>query len=269
MSVILNTFKKYKGKHPDRLILFESGRKVSFVASDAWEVSRLLGEPVRKSEVYKCDEVFFDILALPEVLVRLGALKQKFVALKREMKPPKKWVQFSLEASPDLSKFSFAHQVAYDDALVELKEGKMVTDWVWFVFPRMEGSWDSTKGHDRGLKTLRESRLFLKRKQLADHLRESANVLLDCKGKDIINIFGLMGALHTRASATLFALTAKDKLDRELFQKILDRFFNGELDEATVKAIEDEIRSPRDNTPRDIILTDSGISIWQSKKTSQ
>ena len=226
----MDTFKKFKGKYPDRLILFESGRRVSFVSSDAREVSRLLGEPVCHSPIYKCDEVFFDILALPEVLVRLGVLKQKFVALRRGTKPPRKWVPFSLEASPDLSKFTFAHQVAYYDALAELKEGKKETDWAWFVFPRMEGPWDSSKGHDRGLQTLRESRLFLKRKLLADHLRESANALLDCKEKDIINILGLAGSLHARASATLFALTAKDKTDRDLFQKILDRFFNGEFD---------------------------------------
>ena len=269
MAVILDTFKKFKGKHPDSLIVFESVRRAAFIFSDAVEVSSLLKRPLGKHYIYKCDEVSFDIMEMPEVLARLEKLKRKFIVLKMENEAPRRWGPISLETPADLSKFTFAHQVAYNDALYELKEGKAETDWAWFVFPRMEGPWDLSKGHDRGLKTLRESRLFLSQKPLADHLRESANIILGYKAEDIINVLGLEGSCHARASATLFALTAKDKPDRELFQKVLDRFFNGELDEATVKAIEDELRSPREDTPRDIILTDSGVAIWQNKKASR
>ena len=267
MSAVVDTFKKFKRKYPDRLVLFKSGRKAMFVGSDAADVSRLLGVPVSKAPQYEYNEVVLDLLRLPSELIRLDYFGRKVIALKREEKPPRRWVQVSLETPPQLDRFIFAHQVAYSDALAELKEGKAETEWAWFVFPRIEGDWDVSKEHNRGLNPLRESRQFLKRKLLADHLRESANTLLDCKGTDITNILGLEGSLHARASATLFALTAKDKTDRELFQKILDRFFNGEKDEATIQAIEKELVSRREDTPRDIILTDGPerITFYQKK----
>ena len=68
--------------------------------------------------------------------------------------------------------------------------------------------------------------------------------------KSAEDIFGVEAARHVKASATLFALTAKNQDDRDLFAQVIKRFFGGEYDAATTAAISAELDSPRDDTPR-------------------
>lgn len=259
MSVIVDTYHKCKCANPERLVLFVSGKMASFLSDDAHEVSRLLGEPISYSRTTWCHCVTFGVQRVPEIFARLTALGRKITGLRREDKPPRKWLPFSFERPPDISKLDFAHKFAYVDALDELKNGRRETDWIWFAFPRMTGSWDSSG--DRGLRTLCESRLVLKQKTIANHIREMANVLLNFKGTDIVEVLGSEGAIHTMASATLFAITAKSKDDRTLFGAVLDRLFGGKRDGETINSIRRELKSPRDDTPSDIALSDNDESI--------
>jgi uncharacterized protein (DUF1810 family) len=256
VSVILDVYRKAKRRNPDRLVLFESGRMLSFVDADALEVSRLLGEPHGFSTDCDCEIVDIAKPRLNEIASRLELLGRKLVAFRRDARPPRKWTPFSLETPPDVSNIEFASEVAFEDAIKEMENGKMETCWAWFAFPRMTGSWDMSADRRRGLKTLRESRVVLKRKKLGANLRRIADSLLAHAGTSVEAIFGIEGALHVRASATLFALTAKEKADRERYAAILDTFFGGEKDKPTVDAVVAELESPRDDTPRDLMLTD-------------
>ena len=264
MSVIVDTYRKAKRKYPDRLVLFEAGLTTLFILEDARTVSRLLGEPLSLSAVFGCEAVTFGKPRVPEIVSRLDALKYKLVAFQREDRPPHRWLSVSLESSPDLSRLTFASNVAYEDALAELKAGKMETNWLWFAFPRMDGKWNAQNGDGHGFRTLRESRLFLKRKALAARLREMVGVLLSNHGKTADEIFGATGALHLKASATLFALTAKAADDREAFALVLQRFFDGSQDEETVEAIRKELETRRDDTPKDLALLDGSITVLTS-----
>ncbi len=93
-----------------------------------------------------------------------------------------------------------------------------------------------------------------------------ASVLL-AGTKSAEDIFGVEAARHVRASATLFALTAKDQSDRALFTEVINRFFGGEYDAATTSAIAAELDSPRDDTPRDLAKSDApgGVSVRGEK----
>jgi uncharacterized protein (DUF1810 family) len=163
-------------------------------------------------------------------------------------------VEFSLESPSDISKIEFAHKVAYEDALYEIRNGRMETPWEWFAFPRLRTASDTDGEDGHTLRTLRESRLVLSRKSVATHVREMASVLLAGK-KSAEDIFGVEAARHVKAS--LFALTAKDQDDRDLFTEVIKRFFNGEYDAATTAAIAAELDSPRDDTPRDLVKSDA------------
>ena len=255
MSTILDVYRKAKRRNPDRLVLFESGSTLSFVDADALEVARLLGEPHGFSTECSCETVTIGKPRLKEIVRRLEAVGRNLVALRKSPKPPWKWTRFSLEAPPDVSDIEFASQVAFDDAFKEMENGKMETLWAWFAFPRMTGEWDASADRRRGLKTLRESRIVLKRKELGANLRRIADSLLAHAGTPVETIFGIRDALHVKASATLFALTAKEKADRERYSAILKTFFGGERDEPTVDAVVAELESPRDDTPRDLMLT--------------
>ena len=123
----------------------------------------------------------------------------------------------------------------------------MESNWMWFIFPRMAQD-------EHGFRTLRESRMFFKRKRLASRTRECVGVLLSHQGKSAEAMFGASGASHLKASATLFAMTAQDANDKEQFALVLNRFFGGERDEETVGAIKRELESPRDDTPKDLLM---------------
>ena len=224
-----------------------------FVSSDAREVSSLLGEPLSKSDGY--DKLEFHIRRLDEVLGRLALLNHKCVGLKREDAPPRRWIPFSLDPPSDISTFTTDHHDLFAYAIDGLKSGKVDVECVWFLFPRMVGGWlvESVDGK-KGLHYLRESRLVLQRKPIGDNLREAANAFLKFK-KTSFGKIGAKCATHIKASATLFALTAKDEEDRELYQSILAKFFGGEQDEETILAIERELDAPRNDTPRDLLFT--------------
>ena len=101
---------------------------------------------------------------------------------------------------------------------------------------------------------------------MATHVREMAAALL-ARGESAEDIFGVEAARHVKASATLFALTAKDQGDRDLFAQVIRRFFGGEYDTATTAAIAAELDSPRDDTPRDLVKSDApgGVSVRGKK----
>ena len=266
MSVIVDTYRKLKRQHPDRLVLFETGKVALFLCEDAEDVSRLLAEPISTQHVIGRPAVVFAQGKLEEVLARLTALGRRFVGARRSGESKARWVEFSFESPSDILKIEFAHKVAYEDALDEIRDGRMETSWDWFAFPRLRTASDTDDEAGHTLRTLRESRLVLSRKAVAAHVREMASVLLAGK-KSAEDIFGVEAARHVKASATLFALTAKDQGDRDLFAQVIKRFFGGEYDAATTVAIAAELDSPRDDTPRDLVKSDvpGGVSVKGKK----
>jgi len=267
MSAIVDQFLKQKKKRPDRLVLFESGSSALFACKDAEEVSSLLGLPISMSLILGHPAVTFTLAKLPEVLTRLSALGRKVVAFRRTGKERDCWEECSLESPPDISKIEFAHKVAFFDALDELKHGKMETAWAWFAFPRLRGTAEANADSGRTFRTLRESRVAMKHKLVAPHIREIATMLLG-RRESAEEIFGSEAETQVKASATLFALTAKESGDRELFSAVLKRFFGGGFDAATVAAIAAELDAPRDDTPRDLFKSDTpgGVSVRGAKR---
>ena len=266
MSAIVDTYRKLKRQHPDRLVLLETGKVALFLCEDAEDVSRLLAEPISTQHVIGRPAVVIPQARLNEVLARLTALGHRFVGARRTGESKAKWVKFSFESPSDISKFEFAHKVAYVDALDEIRNGRMETPWEWFAFPRLRTASDTDGEAERTLRTLRESRFVLDRKAVGTHVREMASVLLAGK-KSAEDIFGVEAAHHVKASATLFALTAKNQDDRDLFAQVIRRFFGGEYDAATTVAIATELDSPRDDTPRDLVKSDvpGGVSVRGKK----
>ena len=261
MSVIVDKYRRLKRKHPDRLVLIKTGSVAMFLCEDAEEVSDLLAEPISTSHVIGRPAVVFPQARLAEVLSRLTALGRRFVGVRRRSIDAS-WEEFSFEKPSDISKIEFAHKVAYEDALDEIKNGRMETSWEWFAFPRLRTPADTDGETGRVLGTLRESRMVLKKKSVSAHIRELAAELLARK-ESAEDIFGEEAALHVKASATLFALTAKERSDRDLFAEVIKRFFGGKYDAATTAAIAAELCSPRGDTPRDLVKSDApgGVSV--------
>ena len=121
----------------------------------------------------------------------------------------------------------------YDQALAELRAGRKRSHWMWFVFPQIAGLGRSPMAQAYALSGRDEARAYLAHPVLGPRLRECARALLDHAGAGAEEILGGIDAMKLRSSMTLFARSAEDEADAELFTAVLERFYGGEADQAT------------------------------------
>ncbi|CAN7307481.1 DUF1810 domain-containing protein [Knoellia sp. LjRoot47] len=122
----------------------------------------------------------------------------------------------------------------YATALAELRRGRKTSHWMWFVLPQVAGLGRSEMAHRYAVSGLDEARAYLADPVLGQRLRECAEVLLELTGSDPVAVFGSIDAVKLRSSMTLFSRAAEVELDRALFDGVLDKYFDGEPDPATL-----------------------------------
>jgi uncharacterized protein (DUF1810 family) len=132
----------------------------------------------------------------------------------------------------DLERFVTAQDEGnlYDRALAELGHGEKVGHWMWFVFPQVAGLGLSPMAQRYGISSLEEAQAYLRHPVLGPRLRAVASVVAGLRGRTAEQIFGGIDAIKLRSSMTLF-LRADPESD--VFQRVLDGFFDGETDPAT------------------------------------
>jgi uncharacterized protein (DUF1810 family) len=130
----------------------------------------------------------------------------------------------------DLDRFVDAQRDVYDDVVRELRTGRKVSHWMWFVFPQVEGLGRSWTSQQYAIRSLDEARAYLAHPVLGPRLRECAGLLLATRDRTAEQIFGGIDAVKLRSSMTLFHRAAPDEPE---FRDVLDRFYGGRPDEAT------------------------------------
>ncbi len=132
----------------------------------------------------------------------------------------------------DLERFVVAQDArgTYAAALAELRAGRKVAHWMWFVFPQIAGLGLSEMSRRYAISSLEEARRYLAHPVLGERLRECGRILTELDGKTADDVFGPVDAIKLRSSMTLFARAAPED---PLFAEVLDRFFDGVADEAT------------------------------------
>ena len=133
-----------------------------------------------------------------------------------------------------LERFVEAQERTYQVALSEIYNGQKRTHWMWYIFPQLRGLGKSSMAHIYGISGLEEAKAYLEHPILSERLYEICGALLEHKGANIVEIFGDIDTLKLRSSMTLFSLTSEDYT---VFDEVLDTFFEGQMDEATVKLI--------------------------------
>ena len=119
----------------------------------------------------------------------------------------------------------------FDTALAELRRGSKRSHWMWFVFPQLAGLGRSATSEHYALADLEEARAYLAHPVLGARLIACAAGLADREGHDPVAILGGVDAMKLRSSMTLFARAASDE---PVFADVLDRYFGGEQDPATL-----------------------------------
>ena len=133
-----------------------------------------------------------------------------------------------------LDRFVQAQTLMYSTTLREIKNGKKVSHWMWYMFPQLRGLGTSFMANMYGISGLAEAKAYLAHPVLSGRLYELCGELLKHKDKTALEIFGDIDEMKLKSSMTLFALTSEDYT---VFDEVLENFFGGEMDEVTVELI--------------------------------
>jgi uncharacterized protein (DUF1810 family) len=135
----------------------------------------------------------------------------------------------------DLRRFVEAQDSVYDSVLAELRAGRKRSHWMWFVFPQLAALGRSSTAARYGISGLAEGRAFLEHPVLGPRLRECSRLASSVEGGSAEEVFGWPDNLKLRSSMTLFAQCSDDNQD---FVAVLDRYYAGEDDPATVELLQ-------------------------------
>lgn len=134
----------------------------------------------------------------------------------------------------DLARFVAAQDPVYADVVQELRTGRKRSHWMWFVFPQLRELGRSSTAHRYGIATRAEASAYLAHAVLGPRLRECARLVTAIDDASVEQIFGWPDCLKLQSSMTLFAASTEDDAD---FVAVLDKFYAGERDGATVELL--------------------------------
>jgi len=122
----------------------------------------------------------------------------------------------------------------YERALAELRAGRKASHWMWFVFPQIAGLGRSEMSRRYAISSSEEAHAYFDHTVLGPRLVECARALLEHEDRSATEIMGGIDATKLRSSMTLFAAVAPEE---PAFRQVLDRYFDGEPDEATTRRL--------------------------------
>jgi len=136
-----------------------------------------------------------------------------------------------------LDRFIEAQAPVYAQALAELRAGQKQSHWMWFIFPQVAGLGQSAMSRAYAIQTLAEARGYLAHPVLGARLRECCQALMNLRSKSAHDIFGSVDAMKFHSCLTLFAEADHDEV---LFFNLLEKYFDGDADEATLEILSDQ-----------------------------
>jgi uncharacterized protein (DUF1810 family) len=134
----------------------------------------------------------------------------------------------------DLQRFVDAQDRVYPTVLDELRGGRKRSHWIWFVFPQLRGLGRSQTALHYGISSLEEAQAYLAHDMLGPRLRDCSRLVAAIDGSSADDVFGWPDNLKVRSSMTLFARATDDPDVQAEFRAVLDKFYDGAEDSATV-----------------------------------
>ena len=129
-----------------------------------------------------------------------------------------------------LNRFLEAQKYSYETALEEIKKGKKMSPWMWYIFPQIKGLGHSETAIYYEIKSLEEAKAYLEHDVLRNRLLQLTDELLLLTTNNPIEIFGYVDAMKLKSCMTLFEYIS----DIENFGKVLEKFYQGLRDEYTI-----------------------------------
>lgn len=156
-------------------------------------------------------------------------LKSNVTGGLKKIERPKEGVKRFVEAQN-------AEYAGYIQALEEVRNGRKVWHWIWYVFPQMRGLGYSERANYFGIADREEAEDYLLNFILNDRIHEISEALLQHKGKSVYRIFGEIDAMKVQSSMTLFDVISPN----DVFGKVLDQFYGGVRDKRTLELLDED-----------------------------
>lgn len=138
-----------------------------------------------------------------------------------------------MDMSKCVDRFLEPQRTAYAIALEEIRNGRKVSHWMWYIFPQLRGLGQSTLDWYYGIEDLEEAKAYLAHPVLGQRLREITQTALELSETDPVKVFGWPDNMKFRSCMTLFAQISED----DLFVKALDKFFDGQENSMTLELL--------------------------------
>lgn len=129
----------------------------------------------------------------------------------------------------DIERFVEAQEspyTGYTQALKEIKTGRKVSHWIWYIFPQLRGLGHSRLSNFYGISDRAEAEAYLNHPILGSRLREISEALLSHTDKSAEWILGDIDAQKVKSCMTLFDCISPN----DIFSDVLDSFYNRERD---------------------------------------
>lgn len=140
----------------------------------------------------------------------------------------------------DISRFVEAQEIpyfcGYKQALDEVKNGKKINHWIWYIFPQFRCMERSSRAHYYGIADRNEAQRYLEHPILGVRIREITEALLEHKDKTALSIFGDIDAMKVRSCMTMFDFLAPN----DIFGEVIRSFYNEEHCEITLRMMQQE-----------------------------
>lgn len=133
----------------------------------------------------------------------------------------------------NLERFVMAQDRVYDEVLSEIRAGKKMSHWMWFIFPQIRGLGRSPVSVEYAISSRDEAHAYLQHAVLGPRLKECTRLVLAVEGRSAREIFGSPDDMKFRSCMTLFEEVAPD----EIFQLALQKYFGGEPDRLTLERL--------------------------------
>jgi uncharacterized protein (DUF1810 family) len=133
----------------------------------------------------------------------------------------------------DLQRFVDAQTPVYPRVLVELRQGRKQSHWMWFIFPQLAGLGHRAMARRFALRSRDEALAYLGHAVLGPRLRECTALVNAVEGRTIQEIFGSPDDLKFGSSMTLFAAISSEPE----FAAAIAKFYGGTPDQKTLELL--------------------------------
>ena len=134
-----------------------------------------------------------------------------------------------------MQRFIYNQKLYFNQAYQEIKAGRKMTHWIWFIFPQIKGLGYSENSQYFGIQSLNEAKEYLYEDILRNNLIKITSALLEY---DTMNdIFDSLDCQKILSCMTLFNLADDKKICGDIFKKVIKKFFNGKQDEKTLEIL--------------------------------